>query len=110
MRTYTITMSIRMLCFLLTVIVTPYSWYTWVFAAGAIFLPYIAVVMANAVQARGARPIESPERMLEATRPPAQTEPETPHVIRIDERSASDGAAASDPEAPPASDDKRESA
>ena len=109
-RTYTITMSIRMLCFLLTVIVTPYSWYTWVFAAGAIFLPYIAVVMANAVQARGARPIESPERMLETTRPPVDAEPEAPRVIRIDEKPGSAEAPASDREGPSAPDDKRESA
>jgi len=90
-RTYAITMSIRMACFLLTVIVTPYSWYTWVFAAGAIFLPYVAVVMANAAQARGARAVESPERVLEAPRPaPEQPAPAEPTVIRIRERPASD--------------------
>lgn len=88
MRTYAITMSIRMLCFLLMALVTPYGWHTWVFALGAAVLPYIAVVMANAVQSRGAAPVESPERALEA--PQAAVEPDTapPRVIRLEEASA----------------------
>ncbi|MEY4469191.1 MAG: hypothetical protein RLZZ87_515 [Actinomycetota bacterium] len=45
-RRYLISMLIRTLCFLLTVILpSPYRWFA---LAGAMFLPYIAVVVANA--------------------------------------------------------------
>lgn len=39
-------MSIRVVCFVLAVL-TPSPW-RWMFVAAAVFLPYIAVVMANA--------------------------------------------------------------
>jgi Flp pilus assembly protein TadB len=39
-------MSIRIVCFVLAV-VTPSPW-RWMFVVGAVFLPYVAVVMANA--------------------------------------------------------------
>jgi hypothetical protein len=45
MRQYTIAMSIRTICFLLVVIVP--DWWRFVFAVGAIVLPYFAVVLAN---------------------------------------------------------------
>ena len=45
--TYLVMMAIRLVCLGLVLFVTPYSWYTWVFAAMAIFLPYLAVVIAN---------------------------------------------------------------
>jgi hypothetical protein len=48
LRQYLITMSIRTLCFVLVVVVD--SWLRWVFAAAAVFLPFIAVVAANAVR------------------------------------------------------------
>jgi hypothetical protein len=45
-RRYFISMMIRTLCFILTVILpSPYRWFT---LLGAVLLPYIAVVMANA--------------------------------------------------------------
>lgn len=44
---YSIAMATRFLCVILAVVV-PYSFMTWVFWAGAIFLPYFAVVIANA--------------------------------------------------------------
>ena len=45
-RRYLISMMIRTLCFLLTVVLpSPYRWFA---LAGAMFLPYIAVVVANA--------------------------------------------------------------
>jgi hypothetical protein len=47
LRRYLLTMSIRTACFVLVVVVD--SWWRWVFAAGAVFLPFIAVVAANAV-------------------------------------------------------------
>ncbi len=43
---YFISMMIRTLCFILTVILpNPYRWFTLV---GALFLPYISVIVANA--------------------------------------------------------------
>ena len=46
-RRYLISMGIRTLCFILAV-VSMGHWFMWVFVAGSLFLPYIAVVMANA--------------------------------------------------------------
>lgn len=43
---YSIAMATRMLCVILAVVL-PYTFFTWVFWAGAIFLPYFAVVLAN---------------------------------------------------------------
>lgn len=86
---YLITMGIRIGCFIAMVFVTPYGWYTWVFAAGAVFLPYIAVVMANVGKDTRESTAVSPERMLEAPVPPEAAPdvapPVAPHVIRIDE-------------------------
>ncbi|WP_307835808.1 DUF3099 domain-containing protein [Phycicoccus sonneratiae] len=47
---YLVTMSVRTACFLLAIVID--EWYRWVFAAGAIVLPFIAVVAANAVAPR----------------------------------------------------------
>lgn len=86
---YTIMMGIRIACFIAMVLVTPYGWYTWVFAAGAIFLPYLAVVVANVGQESKAPPAQSPERMLDTTpapdAPPVRPADTGPRVIRIDE-------------------------
>ncbi|MEU1973730.1 DUF3099 domain-containing protein [Microbacterium sp. NPDC019599] len=83
---YLITMGIRVACFILMVAIHPYSWYTWVFAAGAVFLPYIAVVGANVGQDSRSRAPENPERSLPATPSPRPT-PATEHpVIRVDEQ------------------------
>jgi len=43
---YTVAMSIRFVCVILAVLV--HGWLMWVFFAGAILLPYFAVVIANA--------------------------------------------------------------
>jgi hypothetical protein len=43
---YTIAMTIRVLCLILGMMVQ--GWLMWVFFAGAILLPYFAVVLANA--------------------------------------------------------------
>jgi hypothetical protein len=40
-------MVIRVICIILAVAI-PVSWLTFVFVAGAVFLPYFAVVIANA--------------------------------------------------------------
>jgi len=64
---YLVMMGIRIACFILMVVITPYGWYTWVFGAAAIVLPYIAVVLAN-VGADGSRTdAVNPERALPAT-------------------------------------------
>ena len=44
-RRYTITMAFRMACFLSMLFVQ--GWLRWVLLAAAVFLPYIAVVLAN---------------------------------------------------------------
>lgn len=84
---YLLTMGIRIACLLLMVFVTPYGWYTWVFAVGAVFLPYIAVVTANVGQdSRGAAP-ENPERALPATpEAPGPSDHASPGVILIQEQ------------------------
>jgi len=46
-RRYLISMGIRTVCFLLAV-ASMGHWFMWIFLAGSLFLPYIAVVMANA--------------------------------------------------------------
>ncbi|WP_395243118.1 DUF3099 domain-containing protein [Agromyces sp. MMS24-K17] len=48
---YTITMSIRVLCIFCMLFAR--GWWLWIFAAGAIFLPYVAVVLANVGSSRG---------------------------------------------------------
>ena len=54
-RRYTITMAFRMACFLSMLFVE--GWPRWVLLACAVFLPYIAVVMANQAdqRSRGSR-------------------------------------------------------
>jgi hypothetical protein len=80
-------MGVRIACFVLMVLIQPYGWYTWVFAAGAIFLPYIAVVVANVGSGPAQEVAISPERAIEAPAPRPATVPVTdaPTVFRIQE-------------------------
>ena len=81
-------MAVRILCFALMVLITPYGWYTWVFAAGAVFLPYVAVVIANVGQDLRDSDAVPPEQTLAASGPASPTGPVTdsgPTVIRIAE-------------------------
>ncbi|MFT4212797.1 MAG: DUF3099 domain-containing protein [Microbacterium sp.] len=84
---YMAMMAVRIACFLLMVLVTPYGWYTWVFGAGAVVLPYIAVVIANVGEDVSSTGAESPERTLDgAVSPDApRPDPAQPGVIRIHE-------------------------
>lgn len=82
---YALTMAIRTVCILALVLVTPYGWYTWVFAVGAIFLPYVAVVIANVGQDVRRPVAENPERTLSAPAPTAPVAEAPPTVIRITE-------------------------
>jgi hypothetical protein len=91
---YLVTMGIRIACFILMVVITPYGWYTWVFGAAAIFLPYVAVVSANVGHEGRRNRREDPEAALPAA-PSAPSAPAAPEVrvIRIDEtRPGADGA------------------
>ncbi len=47
-RRYVLSMTLRTVCFLAAVLVGP-GWLRWVLVVAALLLPYIAVVMANAV-------------------------------------------------------------
>lgn len=58
---YGIAMTIRLVCFVLAVLV-PFGWFTWVFIVGAVILPYVAVVLANAGGRTGETGLEKPLR------------------------------------------------
>lgn len=85
MHKYFLMMAVRASCFILMVAVTPYGWYTWLFAAGAIFLPYLAVVVANV--SRNASPSSAvpPERQLTQGSAPTEPPDTDPPVIRVHE-------------------------
>lgn len=58
-RRYLISMSLRTACVLLAIVVP--GWPRWVFIAGAVLLPYLAVVAANAKTSRkGSLPTPPP--------------------------------------------------
>ncbi len=91
MTKYFTMMIIRVICFVLMVAITPYGWYTWLFGAGAMFLPYFAVVIANVASGAAVRAV-APERAIEAptSASPSPSVPRTatsPAVIRIAESS-----------------------
>lgn len=79
-------MGIRIACFIAMALITPYGWYTFVFAFGAIFLPYLAVIVANVGQDAAPSTAIAPERAIEA---PVAAAPapaaDAPLVIRIAE-------------------------
>jgi Protein of unknown function (DUF3099) len=56
-RRYLFSMLVRTACFVAAVVID--SWVRWLFLVAALFLPYIAVVMANAVSRRPPRRAES---------------------------------------------------
>ena len=51
-RRYTITMAFRTVCFLVAVIFA-HGWLQWTLFAGALFLPYLAVLLANQANTKG---------------------------------------------------------
>lgn len=61
---YSISMGIRIVCILLVFVVT--GWLQWIFIAGAVFLPYFAVVLANI----GSDSERMPQSTLLLDRPP----------------------------------------
>lgn len=85
---YMVMMGIRLACFLAMALVTPYGWYTWLFAAGAVFLPYLAVVVANIGDDTGGGAPVAPDRTLESgSTHEAQPTSQTPRerVLRVEE-------------------------
>ncbi len=81
-------MGIRVVCIILMVAITPYGWYTWVLGAGAVFLPYVAVVLANVASDVGGAEPENPERALPQRPSPATAPAHAVDVIRIQESPA----------------------
>lgn len=70
MRSYSIAMSIRMVCLILVFVVP--GWWKILFGVGAVVLPYVAVVLANASSNLGSiaiRPGVMPQAALEQRRP-----------------------------------------
>lgn len=85
-RRYALTMTIRIVCFALMVLVQPYGWYTWLFAIAAAVLPYIAVVFANAGSDSTETTAESPRQQLEAAAAPEPASDDTaPQILRVRE-------------------------
>ena len=54
-RNYMVSMTIRLVCLVLAFVFFG-TWEAWVFAAGAVVLPYVAVIMANSGRERAASP------------------------------------------------------
>lgn len=77
-------MGVRIVCFGLMVLVTPYAWYTWVFAAGAIVIPYVAVVIANVSSANRVATVMTPQAGAVESGA-ADGGPHHPTVITVDE-------------------------
>jgi hypothetical protein len=78
MRKYSIAMSVRTLC-LIGVVLVP-DWWRFVLGAGAVFLPYVAVVLANvgsSASTTPVHPLQAGPLAIEAARPrPAQEDAE----------------------------------
>lgn len=80
---YLVAMGIRAVCLVLAVL-TPSPWW-WVFVAGAVVLPYVAVIIANAGREREEEPgtYFAPQPgppQLEAGRRPLPYDPETEYL------------------------------
>jgi hypothetical protein len=72
-RRYLISMGIRTACFIGAILVG--GWLTWVLFAGAIVLPYIAVIIANQVTQKSSRDIIPPFILNETVQlPPGHPE------------------------------------
>lgn len=65
---YTIAMTVRVICLILGMVVQ--GWLMWVCFAAAIFLPYIAVILANDVRTdatNNATPVTAPKLTIAAS-------------------------------------------
>ena len=80
-RRYLVSMSLRSVCFIAGVLVD--GWLRWVFLAGAVLLPYIAVVLANGGRENaGDRPLPT------VAPPPRRALPAQPTSSRHDDYAA----------------------
>lgn len=77
---YLVSMGIRTLCVILCIVVP--GPLRWVFAVGAIVLPYVAVVAANSVGERRVRPAPPPPPMARRSLPGAAPQPPQPPASR----------------------------
>ncbi|MGK9146935.1 DUF3099 domain-containing protein [Plantibacter flavus] len=75
---YSITMGVRLLC--LAALPFVHGWWMFAVAAGAIFLPYVAVILANAGSLPTRGVIERPTGIVVSQRPtaPDATPPSSP--------------------------------
>ena len=58
-------MAIRLVCIALAILITPHGWYSWLFIAGAAFLPTFGVIVANVTKtdrSKGEKPIKELEQ------------------------------------------------
>lgn len=109
-RRYALTMGIRTACFLAIALVQPFGWWTWVFAAAAIFLPYVAVVYANAGSDSTPTRVESPTMQIEPLTPSEPAPVDDSAVFTIRERDTEHGEGAAHAQEPPADDEPRDDA
>lgn len=96
-RRYLIMMVVRVVCFVLMVVITPYGWHTLLLGLGAVFLPYLAVVIANVGQDGRRTSAVSPERALDAAPTVKPAPAPTTQVIRIQETRSMDAAPSPSP-------------
>ncbi|HPT94692.1 MAG TPA: DUF3099 domain-containing protein [Microbacteriaceae bacterium] len=99
-RNYVILMVIRVTCFALMVLITPYGWYTWVLAVGAVFLPYIAVMIANVGSGPPVNAAETAKLSLSSTPDPVAAPESAPQVIQISEATPPQPAPRREPASP----------
>ena len=64
---YLVTMSIRIVCFIVAIFI--HNWWALIPIAGAVLLPYVAVVLANTVVQPRVAPVERPGSLVPAARP-----------------------------------------
>ena len=64
---YAITQAVRVLCIIACLLV--HGWWILIPAAGAIFLPYFAVVLANSVQQNPRPTVQRPGAVMRVTKP-----------------------------------------
>jgi hypothetical protein len=95
---YTIMMGIRVACIVALLFVQ--GWWILVFAAGAVFLPYFAVVVANVTTNRPQPQVERPGGIVPLGRPESPEDPEPSSDGQSDgERPAGEAPADGGPEA-----------
>jgi len=70
-RRYVVSMGIRTVCFVAAVAVGD-NWLRWVLVVAAVFLPYLAVVMANAADTRD-EGFDLPDTGYQRSLPPGET-------------------------------------